>query len=267
MAVVVLRWAPRGRVSGDVPERFGPALRAGARYVRHSRGGPPAAAAVGAVRAAGHGAVGAAPAGRQPAAGARLRRLRPAARRARRRRGRRGGRCCPGSLRRCPTGRHGVRRQRRLRRRAGRRRPGRATCRSPSSCCCRPARPGSRCCPPSARPPRSSCPAGCGPVGCRCSRSSSWAGRRWARSSGGSRRSTPGSSPVFVAAAVLMAPRRGHDRDLAAARHRAASTAAPRVYWPEPQLIAEPDPDEGPVLITVTFTVPPENVAARSSRR
>ncbi|MGZ8750774.1 MAG: MFS transporter, partial [Pseudonocardia sp.] len=37
MAVVVLRWGPRSRVSGDVPERFVPALRAGARYVRHSR--------------------------------------------------------------------------------------------------------------------------------------------------------------------------------------------------------------------------------------
>jgi MFS family permease len=35
----------------------------------------------------------------------------------------------------------------------------------------------------------------------------------------------------------------------------------PTVYWPEPQLVTEPDPDEGPVLITVTFTVPPDNVA------
>ena len=37
MAVVLLRWGPRSRVSGEVPERFVPALRAGARYVRHSR--------------------------------------------------------------------------------------------------------------------------------------------------------------------------------------------------------------------------------------
>jgi MFS family permease len=37
MALVLLRWGPRSRVSGDVPERFVPALRAGARYVRHSR--------------------------------------------------------------------------------------------------------------------------------------------------------------------------------------------------------------------------------------
>jgi quinol monooxygenase YgiN len=33
------------------------------------------------------------------------------------------------------------------------------------------------------------------------------------------------------------------------------------VYWPEPVLPLEPDPDEGPVLITVTFRVPPENAA------
>ena len=47
------------------------------------------------------------------------------------------------------------------------------------------------------------------------------------------------------------------------------------VYWPEPQLFTEPEADEGPVLITLTFTVPPENVApfleamqrVRSSRR
>ncbi len=38
--------------------------------------------------------------------------------------------------------------------------------------------------------------------------------------------------------------------------HLDRSTA---VYWPEPQLMLEPDRDEGPVLITVTFTVPPEN--------
>lgn len=37
LALVLLRWGPSGGVSGDVPERFVPALRAGARYVRHSR--------------------------------------------------------------------------------------------------------------------------------------------------------------------------------------------------------------------------------------
>jgi MFS family permease len=37
MAAVLIRWGPRSPVSGDVPERFVPALRAGARYVRHSR--------------------------------------------------------------------------------------------------------------------------------------------------------------------------------------------------------------------------------------
>src|SRR3712207_1574523 len=37
MALVLLRWAPSKPVSGDAPERFLPALRAGGRYVRHSR--------------------------------------------------------------------------------------------------------------------------------------------------------------------------------------------------------------------------------------
>ena len=37
MALVLLRRGPRGRVCGDTPERFVPALRAGARYVRHSK--------------------------------------------------------------------------------------------------------------------------------------------------------------------------------------------------------------------------------------
>lgn len=37
LAVVVVRWAPASRRSGEVRERFGSALRAGARYVRHSR--------------------------------------------------------------------------------------------------------------------------------------------------------------------------------------------------------------------------------------
>ncbi len=31
-------------------------------------------------------------------------------------------------------------------------------------------------------------------------------------------------------------------------------------YWPEPLLAFEPDPDEGPVLVTLTFSVPPERV-------
>ncbi|MGA8427197.1 MAG: MFS transporter [Candidatus Dormiibacterota bacterium] len=32
---------------------------------------------------------------------------------------------------------------------------------------------------------------------------------------------------------------------------------APAVYWPEPNLVFEPDPHEGPVLVTVTYTVAP----------
>jgi MFS family permease len=34
----------------------------------------------------------------------------------------------------------------------------------------------------------------------------------------------------------------------------------PAVYWPEPELAIEPDPEVGPILVTVTYTVPPERV-------
>jgi MFS family permease len=67
-----------------------------------------------------------------------------------------------------------------------------------------------------------------------------------------------GLVPVFVPAAVLMV--------LGAATSAiwplfdtARLDRSTTVYWPEPQLMVEPDRDEGPVLITVTFTVPPEN--------
>jgi MFS family permease len=36
LAVVLVVWGPAPAVAGDVPERFGQALRAGARYIRHS---------------------------------------------------------------------------------------------------------------------------------------------------------------------------------------------------------------------------------------
>ncbi len=67
-----------------------------------------------------------------------------------------------------------------------------------------------------------------------------------------------GLVPVFVAAAVLMV--------LGAATSAiwplvdtTGLDGSTTVHWPEPQLLVEPDPDEGPVLITVTFAVPPEN--------
>jgi quinol monooxygenase YgiN len=37
LGAALLVWGPRPAASGDIPERFGPALRAGARYIRHSR--------------------------------------------------------------------------------------------------------------------------------------------------------------------------------------------------------------------------------------
>ncbi len=36
LAIALVVWGPRPAVSGDIPERFVPALRAGARYIRHS---------------------------------------------------------------------------------------------------------------------------------------------------------------------------------------------------------------------------------------
>jgi MFS family permease len=70
-----------------------------------------------------------------------------------------------------------------------------------------------------------------------------------------------GLRAAFVAAAALLlagaatvrrAPlldTRGMDRD-------------PAAYWPDPELAFEPDPDSGPVLVTVTYTVPPERAEA-----
>jgi MFS family permease len=64
-----------------------------------------------------------------------------------------------------------------------------------------------------------------------------------------------GLVPTFIAAAVVMAvgaatvplwplPDVAHwDRD-------------PAVYWPEPELAYEPDPREGPILVTVRYVVP-----------
>ena len=35
----------------------------------------------------------------------------------------------------------------------------------------------------------------------------------------------------------------------------------PAVYWPEPELAYEPDPREGPILVTVRYVVPEEDEA------
>ena len=134
------------------------------------------------------------------------------------------------------------------------------TSRWSSRSCCPRAPPGSRCSPPSAPPPRSSCPAGSAPEGCRCSRSCSWAGRRSAPSSGGCVAQYTGLVVAFVVASALMAL--GAATIAVLPLHDTAGLdRTPALYWPEPQLVTEPDPDEGPVLITLTFTVPPANVA------
>jgi quinol monooxygenase YgiN len=65
---------------------------------------------------------------------------------------------------------------------------------------------------------------------------------------------------AFIAASVLMAL--GAATVSVLPLHDTSNLdRTPALYWPEPQLVTQPDPDEGPVLITLTFTVPADNVA------
>jgi quinol monooxygenase YgiN len=65
---------------------------------------------------------------------------------------------------------------------------------------------------------------------------------------------------AFVAASVLMAV--GAATIAVLPLHDTAGLRRNHAfYWPEPDVVGEPDPDEGPVLITITFTVPEANVA------
>ena len=44
-------------------------------------------------------------------------------------------------------------------------------------------------------------------------------------------------------------------------RHNAEEVdLSPSVFWPEPQLVVEPDPEDGPVLVLRTYDVPPEKL-------
>ena len=69
-----------------------------------------------------------------------------------------------------------------------------------------------------------------------------------------------GLVPTFVAAAVLMAAGAATVRiwPLPDVEGWDRSSA---VYWPEPELAYEPDPQEGPVLVTVRYVVPREHEA------
>jgi MFS family permease len=69
-----------------------------------------------------------------------------------------------------------------------------------------------------------------------------------------------GLVPTFVAAAVLMAAGAATVRiwPLPDVEGWDRSSA---VYWPEPELAYEPDPREGPVLVTVRYVVPQEHEA------
>jgi MFS family permease len=65
---------------------------------------------------------------------------------------------------------------------------------------------------------------------------------------------------AFVAASLLMVMGAATIRILPL-HDTAGLDRTPALYWPEPQLVTEPEPDEGPVLITLTFNVPAANVA------
>ena len=67
LAFVLFRWGPSGRVSGDMPERFVPALRAGRPLRAAFTSGPAHAPALRTLRPARLGVVGVAPARRRPA--------------------------------------------------------------------------------------------------------------------------------------------------------------------------------------------------------
>jgi hypothetical protein len=36
------------------------------------------------------------------------------------------------------------------------------------------------------------------------------------------------------------------------------------VYWPEPHLVLDPDPEAGPVLVTTIYTIAPEKEQAEA---
>jgi MFS family permease len=64
---------------------------------------------------------------------------------------------------------------------------------------------------------------------------------------------------LIAAAGVLVSVLVGLVRRLPEARHLDSESV---VYWPEARLSIDPEPDAGPVLVTVEFTVAPEKEAA-----
>jgi hypothetical protein len=69
-----------------------------------------------------------------------------------------------------------------------------------------------------------------------------------------------GLVPTFIAAAVAMVAGAATVRiwPLPEVGHWNRASAE---YWPEPELAYQPDPQEGPVLVTVRYLVPPEQEA------
>ena len=69
-----------------------------------------------------------------------------------------------------------------------------------------------------------------------------------------------GLMPVLLAAAALLAVG-GVSVALWPLRDASGLDREPAIYWPEPHLEVEPELEDGPVLVTVAYTVLPENMA------
>src|SRR5689334_3255252 len=69
-----------------------------------------------------------------------------------------------------------------------------------------------------------------------------------------------GLVPVLLGAAVLLAL--GAARVVARPLRDASNLdRSPAGWWPDPILVLEPELEDGPVLVTVAYTVPPEHVS------
>ncbi|MEV4124963.1 MFS transporter [Nocardia sp. NPDC049707] len=69
-----------------------------------------------------------------------------------------------------------------------------------------------------------------------------------------------GPVAALVAAAVLLAGSALSSVWLPIRHNAEELDLSPSAFWPEPQLVVEPDPEDGPVLVLRTYDVPPEKV-------
>ncbi|WP_330257336.1 MFS transporter [Nocardia sp. NBC_00565] len=68
------------------------------------------------------------------------------------------------------------------------------------------------------------------------------------------------SVTALLAAAVLLAGSALSSVWLPIRHNAEELDLSPTAFWPEPQLVVEPDPEDGPVLVLRTYDVPPEKV-------